>query len=179
MESYRQLQTARLELTALSLDDLAEFHALHSDPALYQHAPLARHPDLAHSESVLNGLIEDWATRELCYWTVRSASGSYLGCAGVRRTAENWNVYYRFSVGAWGNGYACEVIRTAAECAEQLEPGATLQAMVRPWNHASRRVAERLGMQRCLEQADHNGVPELIYQIAAAEVRASAFGDHG
>ena len=176
MESFRQMRTPRLELTAVSMGDLGEFHTLHSDPALYQHAPLARHPDLVHSQSVLEGLIEDWDTRELGYWTVRSGAGSYLGCAGVRWSIVNWNVYYRFGNAAWGNGYADEVIRVAASCAETIEPGATLQAVVRPWNHASRRVAERLGMVRCGEQ-DNDG-RELIYQVAAVDVRASALGDH-
>ncbi|MDQ1732367.1 MAG: hypothetical protein QOK10_2526, partial [Pseudonocardiales bacterium] len=88
----------------------------------------------------------------------------------VRRASASWNIYYRFAPSAWGNGYAAEVIRASAPLAEQLEPGAMLQATMQPWNTASRAVAESLGMRFCLEQLDHAGVPELIYQLPAAEL---------
>jgi RimJ/RimL family protein N-acetyltransferase len=170
--NFATMQSERLTLTAISLGDLAEFHALHSDPAVYEHAPEARHPDLAYSESVIGTYVDDWSRWGLGYWTVRSRqdAGSYLGCAGVRRNEVNWNIYYRFVPAGWGHGYAAEVIRVAAACAEAVEPGAQLQAVMRPWNPASRRVAEKLGLVFCGEQLDHDGVAELVYQGAAADL---------
>ncbi len=168
MPSFAKIHTARLRLTAIAIADLAEVHALHSDPELYRHAPEAMHPDLAHSASVIDGLLEDWRVHGLGYWTVRLPCGEFAGCAGVRRNEVNWNVYYRLMVTAWGNGYAEEVIRAAAPCVEAIEPGAVLQAVMRPHNPASEAVAKKLGMIFCGDQPDHDGVEQFIYQLPAA-----------
>jgi RimJ/RimL family protein N-acetyltransferase len=163
------VETDRLSLRSVTEADLANFHALHSDPTLYEHAPEAMHPDLDHSRSVIAGYVADWQQHGLGYWSVRRRTDNhYIGCGGVRRNEVNWNVYYRFRTAAWGNGYAVELIRTAAQCAEQVEPGGTLHAVIRPWNPASQAVARRLGMAYCGIQLDHAGVEELVYQLPAA-----------
>jgi RimJ/RimL family protein N-acetyltransferase len=171
MDAFNELSTARLALTAVSMADLEEYHALHNDPDLYRHAPEARHPDLAFSESQIGAWVDDWARWNLGYWSVRlTDTGQFIGCGGVRRNEVNWNVYYRFHKAFWGNGYATETIRAAAPCAESVEPGAVLQAVMRPNNPASQAVAQRLGMTYCLTQPDHSGVDEIIYQLPAAQL---------
>jgi RimJ/RimL family protein N-acetyltransferase len=171
MAAFTDLRTARLRLSAVSIGDLDEFHALHSDPDLYRHAPEERHPDLMFSESQIEAFVDDWSRWQLGYWTVRLLdSGRYIGCGGVRRNEVNWNVYYRFHKTAWGNGYAVETIRAAAPCAESIESGATLQAVMRPRNPASQAVAEELGMTFCGNQLDHAGLDQLVYQLPAAEL---------
>ena len=172
MGPFEAVLTERLALTAVTATDLPDFHALHSDPALYRHAPEAMHPDEAHSASVLEGLAADWVQHGLGYWSVRDRrTGSYLGCGGVRFSRVNYNVYYRLHRDVWGNGYATEIVRSAAECAYELDPRAVLQAVMRPWNPASAAVAARVGMTFCGEQLDHSGAPELVYQAAAADLR--------
>jgi RimJ/RimL family protein N-acetyltransferase len=52
-----------------------------------------------------------------------------------------------------------------------IEPGALLQAVMRPSNLASRRVAERLGMVFCGAQPDHAGIADLVYQQFARELK--------
>ncbi|HEY2043844.1 MAG TPA: GNAT family N-acetyltransferase [Jatrophihabitans sp.] len=171
MIAFAELSTARLRLSAVSMADLEEFHALHSDADLYRHAPEARHPDIAHSESQLGGYLEDWARWNLGYWSVRLLnSDQYIGCAGVRRNEVNWNVYYRFAKTAWGNGYATETIQAAGPCAESIEAGAVLQAVMRPANPASRAVVERLGMTYCGTELDYAGTEQLVYQLPAADL---------
>jgi RimJ/RimL family protein N-acetyltransferase len=183
MPIFVQMRTPRLLLTAVAMADLAEFHALHSDPELYQHSLEALSPDVEHSRSLIEGYESDWAEVGLGYWTVRNPEGVYLGCAGVRRggsssgpsdsrlggPAGSWNVYYRLHKSAWGHGYAAEVIRLAAECVEVIEPGAVLQAAIRPANAASAAVAEHLGMIFCGSQLDYAGTEDLIYQLPADE----------
>jgi len=170
--SFTEVATARLLLTAVAMTDLDEFHALHSDPAVFQDAPEARHPDRNYSESIIGTFVDDWARWGLGYWSARLAgTRQYIGCAGVRRNEVNWNVYYRFTPVAWGQGYAIEVIRTAAPCAEAIEPGAILQAVMRRSNIASRAVAQRLGMTFCGSLPDHAGAEDLVFQLPAAELR--------
>jgi RimJ/RimL family protein N-acetyltransferase len=171
MSRFAEVLTPRLKLTAVAMDDLEEFHALHSDPALFRHAPEVQHPDREHSESVIGLFVDDWSRWDLGYWSVRDLhTGVYLGCGGVRRNEVNWNAYYRFHRAAWGHGYAVEVVQAAAACAEMIEPGALLQAVMRPSNPASRRVAERLGMVFCGTQPDHAGIDDLVYQQFAREL---------
>jgi RimJ/RimL family protein N-acetyltransferase len=172
MGGFASVLTDRLSLTAVAAGDLTEFHALHSDPVLYRHAPEAMHPDEAHSASVMEGLGSDWAEHGLGYWSVRDRhTHRYLGCGGVRFSRVNYNVYYRLHASAWGHGYACEIVRAAAGCAYQLDPEAVLQAVMRPWNRASAAVAERIGMTFCGEQLDYQGVAELVYQGLAVDLR--------
>lgn len=169
---YTELLTSRLRLAAVTIEDLDQFHELHSDPDTYGDEPEAMHPDRAHSRSLIETFITDWASWKLGYWSVRlRETGDYIGCAGVRRNDENWNVYYRLTPSVWGNGYAAEVIRAAADCAEQIEPGALLQAVMRTWNTKSERVAEQLGMAYCGSYPDYGGIEDLIYQLPAAQVR--------
>ncbi|MGX7679926.1 GNAT family N-acetyltransferase [Jatrophihabitans sp. DSM 45814] len=171
MNRFADLSTARLRLTAVAVADLADFHRLHSDPALYANEPEMRHPDLCHSRSVLDGLIEDWSVWGLGYWSVRdAATGRYLGCGGVRRNEVNWNVYYRLHLADWGHGYAVEILRLAAPCAAAVEVGAVLQATIRPQNGPSRRVAEKLGMIFCGIQDDVGGAKQTYYQLPAKDV---------
>jgi RimJ/RimL family protein N-acetyltransferase len=172
MSRFAEIRTERLYLTAISMADLDDFHTLHSNPDVYQHTPLGRHPDRAYSESVIETFVDDWARWHLGYWSVRLPdTADYIGCAGVRRNEVNWNVYYRFAPRVWGHGYAAEVIRAAGPFAEAIEPGAVLQAVMRPWNEASQRVAERLKMTFCGKQLDYEGIDELVYQIQAADLR--------
>jgi RimJ/RimL family protein N-acetyltransferase len=173
MPSFAELRTSRLHLTAVSMTDLDHFHDLHSDPELYEHAPEAMNPDLEHSRSVIESYEHDWESIGLGYWTIRDLDGNYLGSGGVRRSGgagTTWNVYYRLKRAAWGQGYAAEIIRAAGPCAEVVEPGAILQAVMRPWNPTSEAVARKLGMTFCGSQLDHADVEELVYQIPAAEL---------
>jgi RimJ/RimL family protein N-acetyltransferase len=180
MPSFVDTRTDRLHLTAVAMADLKDFHALHSNPALYQHAPDARHPDIAYSQSVLEGFEQDWMSVGLGYWTIRpTGSSKYLGTGGVRRGSyrgclvDTWNVYYCLAPDARGRGYAQEVIAAAAGCVKQIEPGAVLQALMRPWNVASEAVAKKLGMTFCGSQHDHAGIEELVYQLPAADFSTS------
>jgi RimJ/RimL family protein N-acetyltransferase len=182
MPSFLEMRTPRLLLTSVDMADLDDFHALHSDPDLYQHSPEAMNPDIEHSRSVIEGYEADWARTGLGYWSIRATDGSYLGCGGVRRDGlrgspegrggdrgETWNVYYRLKKIAWGHGYAGEVVRVAARCAETIEADAVLQAVMRPCNQASEAVAKKLGMTFCGSQFDAGGTEELVYQLPAAE----------
>ncbi|UQX86758.1 GNAT family N-acetyltransferase [Jatrophihabitans telluris] len=170
MHHFAALRTDRLQLDAVAMTDLDDFHRLHSDPATYEHAPHVRHPDVEHSRTVLQEWIEDWLLVGLGYYSVRSISGDYLGCGGVRRNQVNFNVYYRLFPHAWGHGYAQEIIRASGPLAERIERGAILQAVIRPVNVASIAVVERLGMIACGRQLDYTGAEQLVYQLPAAEL---------
>lgn len=178
MRDFTDVRTARLRLTALSPADLEDFHRLHHDPALYEHAPHRRHPDLAHSAAVLEGLVADWEADGLGYWLVRPGGGGpVIGCAGVRRNPWSWNVYYRFDRSAWGRGYAVEVLRAAAAAAAELDPAAELQAEVRPGNDASAATARRLGLLFGGTHPDVAGDPHWIFSAPATAVAGATGGE--
>ena len=58
------------------------------------------------------------------------------------------NLYYRFTPGAWGQGYATELARTAVTLARKYLPQWPVVARTRAKNIPSIRTAERAGLIR-------------------------------
>jgi RimJ/RimL family protein N-acetyltransferase len=88
-----------------------------------------------------------------------------IGAGGVGRDSiQGWNVFYRLATAHQGRGLATEVARAGLARAAALDPGVPCIAWIRPHNLASRRVAERLGLQnRGLHTGPSDGEVRLAY----------------
>jgi RimJ/RimL family protein N-acetyltransferase len=168
--TLRSTRTERLRLDAVSASDLGGFYALHADPATWTHFPVGRHASLAESASKLDAAVAQWAADGLGYWAVReSQSGPVIGVAGcaVPPGLSWWNLYYRFAVSAQGHGYAAEVARRAIDAAHDVEPDRPVLAYLLEHNVASRRTAERLGLQEVWRGPDRDspdpGAIRIVY----------------
>lgn len=141
------MQTDRLDLRRVSLDDLPDLFALNNDERTWTYDPAGRHLDPDRTRVWITRCIEKWDLDGLSYWTVRlMSSGSVVGVGGVQRQSFGWNLYYRFTPDSWGNGYATELARAAVDAAKAHDPDVPVMAWISPSNPASRRVAERLGL---------------------------------
>ncbi|PPK97474.1 RimJ/RimL family protein N-acetyltransferase [Kineococcus xinjiangensis] len=156
MPALRETVTERLLLTAVGAGDVEELHALHADPAVWEHLPSGRHTERAQTEAMVRRAVQGWEHHGLDIWALRPRAGEgprpllgVGGCTlrfGAAWNVAAWNLYYRLARGQWGRGYAQELIAAARDAATALEPGIPVVAYLLEHNEGSRRAAERAGL---------------------------------
>jgi RimJ/RimL family protein N-acetyltransferase len=171
VEALRHLpiETERLRLRALSLDDLDGVARVLTDPEAMRYFPRAFTRDEARG----------WIERSLgryasegtgLFAVERRADAAFLGDTGlvVQRPGgvEDLEVGYHFARDQWGQGYATEAARACVQLALGPLGVQRVVAMVRPENAPSQRVARRLGM-RVEKQIVHAGMVHDLYVLEA------------
>jgi RimJ/RimL family protein N-acetyltransferase len=163
---WRHARTDRLWLDLPTEADVDDLHAIHSDPDSWRHFPVGRHTSRAQSAEMVTQSEWQFATYGLGYWSVRDrAGGPVLGRGGCTRLTGRmwWNLDYRFATSVHGRGYAAEMGTRAIEAARDMEPDRPVVAYLLAHNVASRRTAERLGMQLAWRGPDRpNPDPDAI-----------------
>ena len=158
------IETRRLLLRRFSEEDLDDFVALHSDPAVTRFIqPLDR---AGAEERLLKDGVE-WHERGYGMLAVLDvASGAFLGRAGLKY----WPQFGETELGwalrrdAWGNGYATEAARASVEWAFANFEMPYLTAMINRQNRRSIAVAERLGL-RPTRDDELLGEPVVVYTL--------------
>ena len=150
---FNEVRTERLVLRRLRPTDGPAMFAIHGDPATNQYNPHGPHPDLATSEEMLRECLHHWEIYGFGYWAVTlPQKENIIGFGGVEHLAwrdrDILNLYYRFTPGAWGHGYATELARTAVTLAQKHFPQWPVVARTRTGNIASIRTAERAGLSQ-------------------------------
>ncbi|MDH6128252.1 GNAT family N-acetyltransferase [Kitasatospora sp. GP82] len=142
------VRTERLDLHAVTLDDLDALFALNTDARTWGHQPEGRHTDPETTRAWIERAVAAWDADGLGYWTVRlRATGEVVGSGGAQQHPGGyWNLYYRLSPARWGHGYATELARAAQRHADHAAPELPFIAWIHAHNTASRAVADRLGL---------------------------------
>jgi RimJ/RimL family protein N-acetyltransferase len=145
MSSIALIETERLLLRPVAMDDLDEVVRLHEDPLV---AEFMGTPDREWLVGWVEGSDREWA--ELGYGRMAMldrASGRFLGRTGLKRWPqfEETEVGWALQPEARGRGLATEAARAVLRWSERFDPP-YITAMIRPDNAASLAVAERLGM---------------------------------
>lgn len=98
------------------------------------------------------------------------ANGEFLGYAGLQRFEDDRQIElgYYFGRRAWGRGIATEVARAFMEHAFGALQLEEVVAVVRPDNHASKRVLEKAGL-RYERMAHHYDADVEFWSARAAE----------
>ena len=169
MDDYRFVVTARLNLAEVTEADLDDVYALSADPRVWEHLPSGRHRDRDATIKQIAGFRTSWDQLGLGHWTARlRQTGEFIGVGGcgLRRGAA-WNVYYRIRPEAQGHGYASEVVEAAQMAARDVRPDLPICAFLLEHNVASRRTAERAGLQLAWRGPDagnpNPGAVRLVY----------------
>jgi RimJ/RimL family protein N-acetyltransferase len=148
-----ELASARLRLRAWRAADRAPFAALNADPVVMQHfpAPLSR----AQSDAMVERIDQHFAAHGYGLWVLQlRATGAFLGFTGL--VAQSFPAHFtpcveigwRLARAAWGLGYASEAARAALRFAFETQRLPEIVSFTVPHNLPSRRVMERIGMQR-------------------------------
>lgn len=158
------IETERLLLRRVESGDVDALVELHADPEVRRFIPSATDFDRAMALARVNGDAEDWDAGRRMLIVSERATGRFLGRVGILDWPQfgETEVGWIFRARARGQGYATEAGGAAQQWAfEHLEiPYVT--ALIRPDNHPSIAVAERLGMAP-LRNDELFGVPVVVY----------------
>ena len=155
--SFDHVLTPRLQLDAVTLDDVDEHYALLSDPRVWEHLPSGVHTDRQRTADELQRRVQQWDITGLGYWTARLRAdlpaadlpaGAMVGTGGcaVRPGTSWWNLYYRLARSAWGLGLAAELVTAALDAAHAVAPERPVIAYLLEHNAESKGRAERSGL---------------------------------
>jgi RimJ/RimL family protein N-acetyltransferase len=158
------IETERLRLRPLTLDDADALYELHQDERVNR---FVGSPTRAETLERLDAIEEQWKTRGhgLCAVELKS-TGEFIGRSGLKYWEQFGEVEtgWTFRAESWGHGYATEAGRAAVAWGfANLDLG-YITAMIRPGNTPSVQVAERLGFAPRREDVLF-GNPITIYAI--------------
>ena len=141
-------------MTDADLDDMA---AMLADSDVMEYYPRPK------SREEAQGWI-DWNKRNYLVhgyglWIIETTTGEFIGDCGLTWQAVNGRpeleVGYHVRAAAQGRGYATEAASACLDFARDIVGAAHLVAIIHPDNQASRRVAEKIGLE--FEEDDFGG----------------------
>lgn len=171
------LETPRLRLRPLALDDAPFILGLLNEPSFIEHIGDKGARDLDGARRYLaEGPLAMYATHGLGLLLVESrATGEPLGMCGLlqRPTLPDPDLGYAFKPAHWGQGYALEACRAALAWARAERGLGRVLAIVSPGNAASIKVLRRLGMVEEGRRALTPGADEVLVFAWSADGAAA------
>jgi RimJ/RimL family protein N-acetyltransferase len=166
------LETPRLILRHLVLDDLDELFALYSDPEIRRYFPegvLSLEETREELEWFLNGHPEH---PELGLWgTVHKDTGKFIGRCGLLPWEIDGilevEIAYLINKDFWHQGLATEAAKGIMKYGFEKLNLPRLICLIDPENVASQRVAQKIGMvlEKEVDGIDGDDFPTRIYSI--------------
>ncbi|MCH7479070.1 MAG: GNAT family N-acetyltransferase [SAR324 cluster bacterium] len=170
MTALPTLLTDRLRLRPWTKDDAPAFHGIWGDPRVIwwgnTESPAASRRKLDEVLARCAAMPEG-----LGWWAVEMRDS--LGVVGnvvLQPAPYNHTIElgYHFAHDAWGRGYATEAARGALRYAFFTLALPVVSAVVQVDNHASHRVAARVGL-RAKGTITYNGLPHRLYELRHEE----------
>jgi [ribosomal protein S5]-alanine N-acetyltransferase len=170
------LRTERLVLRPFVVDDLDALAQILDDPEVMRYVGKgeARGRTRDESERTLRTILEEyerWGHGLLAVTTPADDGDRLIGWCGLLRWnltgVEEIEVAYLLGRPYWGQGYATEAAMAVRDDALGLRGRKRLVSLIYPDNHASVRVAEKVGMayERDVEYFGHR---LLLYSLGPA-----------
>lgn len=166
------LETSRLLLRHLIMDDLDELYALYRDPEIRRYFPegvLTLEETKEELEWHMHGHPRH---PQLGLWaTILKETGKFIGRCGLLPWEIDGNleieIAYLLNKSSWGQGLATEAARGIMAYGFGTLGYSRLICLIDPDNIASQRVAEKIGMalERKVDGIDGDNYPTLIYAI--------------
>lgn len=149
----RSIETKRLVIRPLSMDDLHGMFAMDNDPEVHRYLGNNPAQSLEEEAMVIEIVRKQYIDLGIGRWAVEEKStGDFIGWTGFKRITSPINgrvnhldFGYRFARKYWGNGYATESGAAALNYGLEVMGLRDIHAMTNVDNAASRRVLEKLG----------------------------------
>lgn len=147
---FPTLETDRLVLRSLCLDDAPGLHAIYSDPEVTRYS--ARSRTLEAVRARLQGVLDGAALGTSIRWglTLRGRD-ALVGAAGFWRwdkTSSRAELGYELARAEWGKGLMTEALRAIVRFGFDVMDLHSAEASVDPRNVASIRVLEKIGFRQ-------------------------------
>jgi ribosomal-protein-alanine N-acetyltransferase len=160
-----ELETARLSLRRLTLDDAPFMVALYNEPSFLENIGDrgVRNVDDA-LRFLQEGPLAMYARHGFGLWHVsRRADGAALGVCGLlkRDNLPDVDIGYAYFPAFWGQGYAFEAVSATLAHGARAFALRRVMAVVSPGNAGSIRVLEKAGMRFERMHAMDPGEPEV------------------
>ena len=148
-EDLPELETRRLLLRRMRLDDAEAMYAYASDPEVTRYVLFETHRSIEDSEAFLRLAAEGYERGDFGGWgVVLKDSGAFIGTCGAEASPEHARAElgYVLSREHWGKGLMPEAVRAIIRfCFGRLDLN-RVQARCMAENTASARVMEKAGM---------------------------------
>jgi RimJ/RimL family protein N-acetyltransferase len=142
--------TARLRFREMTLADLDLMSSMLGDPEVMTYYPAPKSRD--ESAAWIKWNQNNYARHGYGLWIVETHDGEFVGDCGLTWQHVNGRaeleVGYHVRRDVQGRGYASEAALASRDFARDVLGVPFLVAIIHPGNVASRRVAERMGMQQ-------------------------------
>lgn len=140
--------TNRLRLRAFRAGDLDAYAAMQANPEVMRYLVTGRTATRAEVWRTMASSLGQWALRGYGMWACEKIDGgAFIGSVGVFQPLD-WpepEIAYSLDRPFWGQGFATEAAGAARDWLFEHFPLPRAASFIRPDNHASKRVAERLG----------------------------------
>jgi RimJ/RimL family protein N-acetyltransferase len=142
------IETARLRLRAFCAADLDPYSAMQANPEIMRHLLTGQTATPVQTWYTMLTSTGSWALRGYGMWACEeTASGKFVGSVGIFQPLD-WpepEIAYSLDRPFWGRGFATEAAGAARDWLFAHFPFQRAASFIRPENHASIRVAEKLG----------------------------------
>ena len=161
-----RLETDRLVMRWIRLEDFEAYAALGADPEVMRYLG-GKTWDRLESWRHMCAMIGHWHFRGYGIWAIEEkATGQFIGRIGLHypETWPGFELGWTLARHAQGKGYATEAAKRSLEYAFNELDRDHVISLINPENHASIRVAERIG-ETVEGQTELLGHEVLIYGI--------------
>ncbi len=163
------LQTPRLLLRELSVDDAEDFYELNQNPNVVKYTGDAPFESVSAAEDFLKNY-NDYKRNGYGRWAViEKDSGEFLGWCGLKFDGKETDIGFRFFEKHWNKGYATE---SAKACLEYGFTELNLNEIVgraMKENIGSVKVLEKIGM-KFIKEMEFELHPGVLYRIRKEEL---------
>jgi RimJ/RimL family protein N-acetyltransferase len=141
------LTTDRLRLRAFQASDLDAYAAMQAKPEVMRYLVTGRTSTRAEVWRTMATFLGQWALRGYGMWScIKIDDGAFVGSVGIFDPLD-WpepEIAYSLDQPFWRQGFATEAATAARDWFFAHFPLRRVASFIRPDNHASKRVAERL-----------------------------------
>lgn len=144
------IETERLLLREITLNDKVEMYKLHSNPDVQKYTGDSLIASLEEMEQAIESRVKDYKTFGYGRWaTFLKSNKQFIGWSGLLYLPEfdEIDLGYRFSPTFWGKGYATEASRAILSYGFDNLKLKRIIAIAMKENKASIRVMEKVGME--------------------------------
>lgn len=163
------LETPRLYIRELTMDDFDALHAICSDPEVMCYIDALQPYSQEQTRREIQQALHSYQAHGFGEWAfIAKAAGQLIGYGGIQYVPHNPQhpeVSYILAQSHWGQGYATEVAAAILQYGFMHLGLEAIEASIDPHNVTSMHVAEKLGMQYRGEGVDAHQFPVVFYVI--------------